>query len=309
MPALLHTRFSGKDIMNLRIEKLRVKVKRILYPPVKPDQSEDTWYILKTEDGICKGNLAWRPSENERLTLTGSWGSYKGQREFQFKEGMPDIPVNERDMLLYVCERTKGIGQAIAELIWKAKGEEWREVTEKDVKNLARGTLLADFQEIIAQVENEAEKSQGIAWLMGYGATIKMASAAWERWKKSMIAMVQSNPYRLAELPHYGFYHVELGVRQAFGITDDDPRRIKAGILYSLEQLTGENGSTAIDWPTLLDRALKNLGDRYVNQISELVKEMFASGDLRAFKETKRIALGSDYRNEEIIWDFVEIPF
>jgi hypothetical protein len=292
--------------MNSKTEKLRVKVERVLYPPADSDRD---WYILKTDEGTCKGKLAWRPKEFERLILSGSWTSYKGQREFQFKEALPDLPINQRDMLYYVCERTHGIGQAIAEMIWAAAGEDWRNVTEKHVKHLGRGTLLADFQQTIQEVELEAEKSQAIAFLMGKAATIKMASAAWEKWKTRTISIVQGNPYQLTELPHYGFYHVELGVRQAFGITDDDPRRIKAGILYSMEQLTGENGSTAIEWKILLDRSLKNLGDRYVDQIADLVREMFGTGDLRGFEKTHRIALGSDYRNEEIIWDFVEIPF
>ena len=248
--------------------------------------------------------MSWRPEENERLILDGQWSAYRGQKEFKFQSAMPDIPIDPRDQLKYVCERTRGIGYAIEQAIWDAKGAEWRSVTDRDVKALGRGDLLARFQETIDLVEREAEKTQVIGWLMGHGATIKMATAAWDIWKKQTIGVVSTNPYRLTELPHYGFVHVDNGIRQSFGIGNDDPRRIRAGVIYALQQLT-EHGSTAIDWSALRDVSVKHLNGIHLELIVTAIGEMFQDGTLRGFKGTQRIALGLDYQNELEIFDYV----
>ncbi len=249
--------------------------------------------------------MAWRPEENERLMLTGSWSVYQGKREFKFESAMPDIPVSPRDQLKYACDRTRGIGYSIEEKIWKAKESDWRDVAECDVKELSRGDLMSRFRETIDMLEREAEKSQVIAWLMGHNATIKMSMAAWELWKKQTVGVVNTDCYRLAELPNYGFVHVENGIRQSFGIEDTDPRRIKAGVVYALRQLT-EHGSTAIDWTALRDQALKHLGALHLTMVVDSISEMFGDGTLRGFVGTQRIALGKDYQDELEIYSYVK---
>lgn len=287
------------------MDSIKAVVEKVLFPPVG---SERDWYILSIRVGdkkeCAKGNLSWRPEENERLLFEGEWTAYRGQKEFKFRSAMPDIPVDSRDQLAYVCSRTRGIGDAIELMIWETMGENWRKVTEKEVKSLGRAGILERFQETIDIVELEAEKSQIIAWLMGHNCTIKMASAAWDSWEKQSFGVVNSDPYRLCELPNYGFRNVENGIRQSFGITDNDPRRIRAGVLYSMQQCT-DQGSTAIDWSVLKDKCLKNLGSLYLNQIVDEITRMFSEGALRGFEETQRISIGVDHQNELEIYEYV----
>lgn len=279
---------------------LNVIVDKVLYP--KEGQDGD-WFIIATEHGICKGNIAWRPAPGERLQLTGKQSTYQGKSEFKFSLAIPDVPVNPRDQLRYVIERTRGVGPATETVIWETLGDDWKSVKSGDVPQLDKGSKLAALQEMIATVEQEAEKSQAIAWLIGYGSTVNMAISAWEMWETSTIGVVQQDCYRLAELPHYGFVHVDQKVRIHFGIADDDPRRIRACVLYSLKQLTS-SGSTAIEWPVLRNEAVKNARG-FSNLINEMVSEMFQDGALVGFIGTQRIALKQDYHNEQEIWNYV----
>jgi hypothetical protein len=279
---------------------LHVAVNTVLYP--KEGQSGD-WFIIGTNEGTVKGSMGWRPADGERLKLTGKWVPYKGEKQFKFTQAQPDVPIHPRDQLRYVCERTRGIGPATEQAIWDTLGDDWRNVQNGDVPALDKGRKLADFQEMIMTVDREAEKSQVITWLLGCGSTVNMAIAAWKEWKASTIGIVQQDCYRLSDLPHYGFIHVDREIRKHFDIADNDPRRIRAVVLYSIKQLT-ESGSTTIEWPMLSDLAAKHAGG-YAPLIAEMVGTMFEDGALIGFKGTRRIALSQDFKNETEIMDYV----
>jgi hypothetical protein len=286
--------------MNRPKIKLNATVNRVLFPPVT--QGGD-WFVLLTNQGKCVGNMKWRPEEGERLTLEGEWSAYRGERNFKFDGALPNVPVDPHDSLQYVCDRAKGIGPAMADLIWAMRGPKWRETTHGEVPRLT-GQRFEAFQEAIALLEIEAEKSQAIAWLMGKGASVTMATAAWDEWEKETIGVVQSNCYRLAELPHYGFTHVDGSVRVAFGIGDSDPRRISAAVIYVLRRLT-DWGSTVVDWWEVQGAAVKLVGTHHDSMIVDRVKEMRKDGSLKGFPKSLTLALAEDYRNESSIWEWV----
>jgi hypothetical protein len=288
--------------MTNRVDTANVTVERVLYPKPSPLVVADNapaWYILATNIGTAKGMMAWRPSDGERLRLEGRWDVYRGQKEFKFTVALPDVPVDPRDSLRYACERTIGMGPKLEEALWEKFGENWPDVRDGDLPRL-RGDLYVRFREMLGQLAREAEKSNAIAWLMGRGSTPAMASAAWDRWEADTIGVVQGDCYRLAELPRYGFSHVDASVRGHFGIGDRDPRRIRACVLHAMRVLT-ERGDTAVRWEDLRDRANHDLRGDYSEMVAEHVRDMFG-GSLAAFPDAGRVALGVDYEHEHAIW-------
>ena len=282
------------------IIELCVSVERVLYPQETVENA--SWFILQTSDGVCKGNMAWRPRPQERLRLTGSYGSYQGKKEFKFTSAELDIPTDSRGMLHYVCEMASGVGSAMEAQIWELKGEDWASVQDGEIPRLT-GKIWCNLMEAIERAECDRAKGAIIAELLKAGATMNMAAAAYETWGDGTIGVVQSNPYRLAELPNYGFSHVDGQIRVHFGIGDSDPRRIRAAVVYVLRQLT-ESGSTLIGWEDLNTACLAKLGG-YQDLIIQSVSEMFQEGTLKGFKDTRSVSLASDYRNEFAIWEFL----
>lgn len=286
--------------MIARVDTANVVVERVLYPkPSLHGEAGAAWYILSTDIGTAKGMMGWRPSDGERLRLEGRWDVYRGQKEFKFTVALPDVPVDPRDALRYTCERTIGMGPKIEEELWEQFGEDWPNVAEGDLPRL-RGGLYARFREMLGTLAREAEKSNAIAWLMGRGSTPAMASAAWDKWEADTIGVVQGDCYRLAELPHYGFSHVDRAIRGHFGIGDRDERRLRACILHGMRVLT-ERGDTAVTWDELRDRVNHDLCGDYTDLVVEHVREMFG-GALAAFPDAGRVALGVDYMHEHAIW-------
>jgi hypothetical protein len=174
-------------------DTLAVTVKRTFYPKHDAAWDGPTWCILSTDSGTAKGELGWRPRDGERLRLTGRWSVYNGEREYQFRAAVPDVPVHPRDQLRYVCDTTPGLGDAMEAAIYDAWGDEWIAMAEPGVVPRLAGKTYQALRDGIAQFEREREKAEAIAWLMGKGATPKLAAAAWAEWELRTIGIVRAD--------------------------------------------------------------------------------------------------------------------
>lgn len=276
----------------------------------KPDRK---WYFFRATMGgdgtpetsvICKGSMGWQPQEMETLSLTGDWVVYKGERQFQFKGAKLTLPLDARSQLHYVCQRTGGIGPAMEQAIWDRRGADWRNLKSGEVKKL-RDKIFERFQQQIQTLESNREKAEIIGWLEDKGCTSGMAEDAYDAWGADTAGIVTANCYRLAELPGYSFRTVDENIRRNFEIDDEDPRRIKSAISYILRQET-EDGSTAVNcWRhlTACQKLLVNIGDEFIIQCVREIKE---EGSLFIFAGQNMMALKRDYRNEQMIYEFVQ---
>lgn len=282
---------------------LNVIVNRVAYPSATADT--DSWYILITDHGPCKGRMAWRPRESEQLVLEGEWATYKGEREFAFKAARLDVPTDSRDQLHYVCARTTGLGPAMEQIIWEHAGAAWQEIGDNVVPRLS-GKVYADFKLQLEALRGASAEAAAVAALMGKGATMNMACAAWEKWQGETLGVVNADPYRLAELDNYGFRDVDAKIRRAYGIGDDDRRRIRAAVIYALRRIT-DAGDTVAVWDELYTQAVGLLGG-YADLITECTSELFKEGTLKAFPASAGVSLAADWKAETTIWEFITTP-
>ena len=128
---------------------------------------------------------------------------------------------------------------------------------------------------------------------------MNMAGAAWKRWDAKALALVQADPFILAELPHYGFCHIDNGIRQAFGITDDDTRRVEAGVMYVMSAKVTSGGSTVAGVVDVLPMVVNMLGCES-GQVLMAIGAQTNKRKLRAL-DTGLIAIEEDAQNDEII--------
>ncbi len=273
---------------------------------------ESKWYFFRGVMGgdgvsestiICKGCMGWEPQEMETLSLSGSFVEYKGERQFQFKHAKLTLPLDQRGMLHYVCQRTNGIGPATEEQIWNMYGEGWRHLQMGEIRKMSPITY-ANFQEEIEKFDNNKEHAEVISWLEDHGCSNAMAEAAYDRWKNEAPGIVTANCYRLAELPGFSFRTVDENVRGFFCIADDDPRRLKSGIEYAMLQEM-EDGSTSVDcWRhlTACQKLLSNIGD---DLLIRNVKELKETGEIYIFPEQNMMSLKKDYAHEKMVFDWI----
>lgn len=282
------------------MEKINVQVERVGYTQ-KTNAGLDRC-VLMTDQGKCNGVMAWIPIADERLTLTGDWTVYRGVKEFKFTAVRPEIPEDSRMLLHYVCERTNGIGPAKEKAIWDTLQNKWPEIKPGDIKKL-KPEVIDEFLQQHRDILLHEEQYKTIAYLVSCGCGQKLAELAWDEWKTKTIGIVKNNCFRLSELPNYGFSHIDGMIRESFGIGFDDPRRIRAGLIYSIKQAQSD-GSTVVDANILLDKA-RELLQADSNLIFDMAATMLADKSIVGFQETASLATPKDYENEIIIWNFI----
>ena len=280
---------------------LPVIITRVAYPAATDTGA--SWYILITDKGCAKGKMAFRPKDGDALILFGEWTTYRGSREFAFDGARLNVPVDERACLRYCVERTFGMGIALEDAIWAHSGANWQNIQAGAVPRFG-GSLFERFRLSIEALNQNRVQAEVVGALIGKGCTPNMAEKAFSEWKGQTLGVVESDPFRLAELDGYGFKAVDKGIRQAYGIIDTDMRRIKAAVVHSLRSLT-DNGSTVVSWGDLFAHACGALGG-YDELVLSATSELFKAGTLKGFDHDGGFfCLATDYKAESDIWEFV----
>ena len=277
-------------------DQIQVTVIKVTF--IKKDTN---WHILKTNRCVAKGTIPFAVKEGDCLNLEGRFevSKFNGEKEFIFNTALLSIPEDPRALLHYAVKITKGLGPSAEEKIWIYYQETWRESDLSEISGISEEVRF-HWQDTLKRIQEQKAQSQAISFLLSKGTSLNMAYAAWNAWHEGTISIITGNCYRLAELPFYGFQDVDQGIRQNFGITDNDPRRMDAAVLYLMENLSQSIGS-------LVDR------DSIINDLMKIIPESYKNFDSsveRLSAENKIVVLGSnhfalfaDWEHEQTIWE------
>ncbi len=155
----------------------------------------------------------------------------------------------------------KGVGAALASrIIRRFKADTFRIIEEEperlaEVKGVSEKLAMA----IADQMEEKRDMRQAMMFLQGYGISMNLAVKIYQQYGSRLYGILKENPYRLADdISGVGFKMAD-EIAQRVGIFTDSDYRIKAGILYTLLQASGQGH-------TYLPR------EELVRQASELLK-------------------------------------
>lgn len=268
-------------------------------------QKGAVFYIAETDSGIIKGKSHLELEINQNFQIEGEWqiSKYNGQREFLFRSIIPSLPVTPRARFEYACSITKGIGNCLQEKIWEAVGEGWDDSDLSGIPGIGRETKAA-WQTTLIQIKNQKEQADIFAWMMQVGLTANMAAAAWNEWNKDCGGIIQQNPYRLTELPNYGFKAIDDMVinGKEWNIGMLDPRRVKAAILYLLDENAGA-GNTAVDFRRFKSLAMDICKGINSDMLQEAMKDnSVVLLNMEYGEDATSVARRKDYDNETRIW-------
>lgn len=282
--------------------KLSVVVESVTHSDEK--NGKKPWVRMKTDHGIVNGNMSWIPTKNEILNISGIWTVWNGQKQFKFSSVKPEIPIDEKMLLHYVCQIAKGIGGALELKIWEVLGDKWQEIKAGDVRGITDKKIVS-ILEALEYVRLHKSQVDTSAYLQSKGVSFIDSEKAWDEWKSEAIGKITANCYCLTELEQIGFSKVDNGVRFHFDIADDDTRRIQSGIYYAMKNVMSMDGSTTINYDLLESESiniLKSSPELVKNNIVEMIKQ----GSLKLFFEKNLISLTADYYNELRVWRFAK---
>jgi len=294
------------------MERIKVVVEQIAPGRVWTYRKPDTkWTILNVlldskQKCTAKGIVEFEPKHGDLLELEGDWkkstfAGSMGKDEFCFKTAMLNIPTDSRALLHYAATLTKGIGPVKESEIWETYHDQW----QADGRDLAGVKGISEeiqwnWQETLRRLGEHAEQTQAITLLLSKGATLNMANAAWERWKHETTGTVTENCYRLCDLPHYGFQDVDENIRVAFGIGNEDPRRVEAAALYVIEQATS-GGDTVVPMATMTEKVC-DMVQGAKGKLDAAVKTLVDRGDVVVL-DGNMLALTGDEAAERMAWN------
>ena len=273
-------------------------MERMLYPK-QGKIPENDWKVIKTDNGVCKGNIPWIPDCGQRLSLEGVWknSDYNGEREFNFYFASLDIPDNPRSLLSYVASITKGIGDAKESEIWKIYGEKWADDPMLCMMTGLSETIIDNWGKSLIKIDLERHKTSAISFLLANGCSARLSELGWQKWNIGTIGIVTKNCYELTKLDNCGFKTVDKNIRSYFGIGDEDKRRYIAAIYYVLDG--SGRGDTVYSGDTL-ENELKVFGLLNFEQIlADLIIDK--SVILLVDEDMEYFSSQNDHKHETVI--------
>lgn len=185
----------------------------------------------------------------ENVRFTGQWvDDARYGRQFRAETVTPLLPTNPEGIVSYLSSGiVKGIGRRTAEKIVSHFGADTLAVLDTrpsglyDVPGL-RASLAAKL--IAAWTDNQAAR-QAMIFLQGYGVSSRMAARIFRHYGAETITRVREDPYTLAdEVFGIGFVRAD-AIARSMGLAPDARERLRAGLLYTLNQLASEGHTCA----------------------------------------------------------------
>lgn len=262
-----------------------------------PDETFAIWSAVR-DDGTyftLQGPLA-RCAGGEMLSCRGRWKNHpKHGWSFVVDAYESALPQSREGIKTWLQARVPGIGPVFAQAIADTYGERAFEVIDADPSVLydlrtKRGTKISSKQvdSVIAAWGEIRTLRQIETWLFGAGITAKLAARLYQRYGDNVIAVLEDNPYQISEIPRIGFKIADK-IALKLGMGRDDPRRVRAGLRFVLEEAESD-GHSFLTLEQLFLRAAATsrggkdeggtlaVGDRVL--VAQVATEMAAAGEI-----------------------------
>jgi exodeoxyribonuclease V alpha subunit len=194
----------------------------------------------------------------EALRLEGEWTSHPSHgRQFNVQAWQAMLPSDVEGIRKYLGSGLiKGIGPATAQRIVDTFGPRTLDVIERDPERL--GEVPGLGRKKAADIVRAWSEQQGIKALMSllqsHGITPSLAIRIYRHYGVDAVAIVQSEPYRLAdEVFGIGFLTADQ-VARSQGVRHDDPFRLAAGLRHVIGTASND-GHCYLPRTDLIERA------------------------------------------------------
>lgn len=222
--------------------------------------------------------------QGQEITATGNfvtdarWGEQFRIDSYQIKE-----PASEEGIIRYLSSGLiKGVGPTTAKNIVDKFGEQTLEIIELSPMKLTevRGVTEKKAAEIGLAFLELKKMQDVVMFLQNYNISTNLAMKIFNRYGDDARNIVQKNPYKLVEdMSRVGFKTADK-IALSVGIPADSEFRIRAGLIYVLNETSERDGNTylpmediLVDMSKLLNIDITENLDLLKNVIDRLVLE------------------------------------
>lgn len=230
---------------------------------------KENFLIGKLDNGVSVKGPMTEPQVGLQYRFQGKWvHSPRWGDTFLFASYQRSYPTSAKAIQAYLEENAKWVGPEISQKIVAAYGTDSLQVLKTEPERVAgeiSGITLARAQEISAMLKAmEASEALEIALVEVVGEEVspRLRHKIADLWGADAPARIRENPFALIEaVKGIGFLTADR-IAQKNGFKPDGYPRIKAGVLFTLEEAAWNSGHT------LLPRNLLVLKARQILRIN-----------------------------------------
>lgn len=247
---------------------------------------------------------------HHKITVSGYFPKLVAHKTYRFKGQMTQHPkygwqfqataydsVNVRgksSLVHYLSSDIfEGIGQKTAEKIVETLGENAIDVILRNRQALDEVPKLSKklADKLYATLVDQQGTEQVLAPLYGYDLSPRLVMKIFKKYQYQALELIQENPYRLIDdIEGIGFIKAD-ELAKRLGVSNNDPRRIRAALLYVIDQIAIQKGHTYVYQKQLLQSALQYLNQKS-NQLLDLTQ---IEGQIQELIKKKKIYIEGDF--------------
>lgn len=222
------------------------------------------------------------PLIGEQVNLNGEWVEHaRYGRQFKATACKRIAPTSEQGIERFLASGAiKGVGPAMAARLVKHFGARTLEIIELYPHRLAEveGIGSKKLEQIRQSYAEQAELKEVMLFLEMHGVTGAYAARIFACYGSDSVAILQTDPYRMAEEVKGIGFRIADQIAKALGFERDHPSRLAAGIQFAL-QMTGQAGHCCVPAEILTEQTAKLLNLDPV-EIAAVVRQQIERGKL-----------------------------
>lgn len=245
----------------------------------------------------------------ENLELVGEFKVNKNYGEQFVTESVKvSKPTDISSIKKYLsCGLISGVGEVTANNIVNTFKEHTLDVIENNPKMLSsvKGISERKAFEIHKSYQNIKNMQEAVMFLQKYDITIGSAIKIYEKYKDKTEEVLTDNPYILVEdIDGIGFKTADK-IAMKLGVAFDSSIRIRAGIVYILNEIAKNQGSTVAMPEQIFAETLEllQLDETFLENIEDALLELEIEGSIKKvkFEDIETYAISKYYSMENYI--------
>ena len=251
-------------------------------------KNEITGYCIASfSNGLKAVGILPNVKVGEKLKLTGEYETHsKYGEQFKIESFSIVYPSTIVGITKYLGSGLiKGVGQATAEKIVNVFKEDALDILDTDINRLldVEGIGVKKLDLIKKSWEEQKAIKEIIMFLQSFDISPSYALKIYRTYGAKSVQIVQDNPYQLTyDVWGIGFKIAD-AMGKSVGFGEDHPKRIKAGVIYVLNEASGD-GHVYLPMQELLAKCYEILGIDLTDSLM-LFREMEAQNLLNIIGE------------------------
>lgn len=214
-------------------------------------------------------------TDSIKMDLEGVWTDGKYGMQFQVEQWKEILPSTVQGIRGYLTSGLlKGIGEKTADAIVERFGVHSLEVLEQQPERLLeiRGISEDRLEEIKAGYAESRVMRELLLLLAPFKVTPGTAMKILAHFGMKGVELLRESPFRLCEVPGFGFRRVDEIVQKSNGDLHD-PMRVQGALFYALQESRDKGGHLYMASDQMLKNALQLLNEKIPSVEEQLGQE------------------------------------